>query len=40
MPGTAEKTDDGELCTGPQRLRQAVTQITSACISPGKANRM
>ena len=38
MLGTAEKTDDRELCPGSQRLRQAVTQITSACISWGKAN--
>lgn len=38
MLATAEKMDAGELRTGSQRLQQAVTQITSACVSLGKAN--
>lgn len=40
MLATAEKMDAGELHTGSQRLRQAVTQITSACVLLGKANCM
>ena len=40
MLTTAEKMDAGELRTGSQRLQQAVTQITSACVSLGKANCM